>query len=163
MKIGFLVPSILFVSCLQNPNSAPDISSDQIGNLKSELRLAKYSVFTKNELDTLPKNILTSDSAIKSMFENEQINAWLLMADFPKGVQATIVVNVTETRGGKTSERRMAATAKMNTCCSSNWNGTTWIQLQVPFWNHPEDLPFKLVYEAKIQEIAILKDSITIL
>jgi hypothetical protein len=170
MKLGLLFISILLVSCLENtnsspsenPNSFPSINPDQIGKIKPELRLAEYSSFLKNESDTLPKNILTNDSVTKSLFGEKQINAWLIMNNFPKGVQASIVVNAMENRAGKSSGLPLTMSAKINTCCIDKWDGSTWIQLQVPFRNHPEDLPYKLVFEAKMQEVMILKDSITI-
>lgn len=162
MKIGVAAVALLFAACLDNPNSAPELSTTKIDQIKLELRLAKYSSFMKNESDTLPKHIQASDTGTKNIFGREQVNAWAMLANLPKGVQATIQVNATESRAGKITESPGTTIVKLNTCCDDNWNRSSRVQLQVPFWNRPEDLPYKIVYEVRIQGIPKLIDSITI-
>lgn len=162
MKTVFLSAALLLASCLNDPNSAPEISTGQIEGLSMELRVGKYASFTKNASDTLPKHIQSGDSATKAVFATEQVNAWVVISGFPKGVQANIVVNTVVKRGTQIESRPASATAKMNTCCVEDWGGTTTMQLQLPFWNKPEDLPFSMVFEVQVQNKTMLVDSLTI-
>lgn len=147
---------------IQNPNLAPIISEAQIEGLKTELRLGTFAGFTKDESDTLPKRIPAGDSATRSIFESEQVDAWAVISGFPKGVQATIIVNASQLRAGIPRDWPVYSTAKINTCCVGAWDGKTRLQLGIPFWNDPESLPFSMTYEMTIQGIVVLKDSITI-
>jgi hypothetical protein len=163
---GFLaaVTTIGLMSCLQNPNSAPEISSEQIRNIQAELRLATQTAFLQNPLDTLPKHIAVNDTAHKNLFKTEQIDAWLILSRIPKGVQATITVDKIETRVGRTTVTPNSAVTKLNTCCSDKWTGNHSMQASTGIIiDRPESLPYKLVIEAKINDITLLKDSITIL
>ena len=160
--------TVILASCqenagtIQNPNLAPEISTAQIESLKTELRLGTFAGFMQDEFDTLPKRIPSGDSATRSRFEHEQVNAWAMISGFPKGVQATVVVNAFEVIGGKSKAWPAYSTAKMNTCCVDPWDGKTHMQLGIPFWNDPESLPYSMAFEMTIQGIVILKDSITI-
>jgi hypothetical protein len=146
-----------------DPHAYPQISAAQIAALRADLRLARIARFYSDRNDTLPKHISAGDTALKALFPAEQINAFILMQNMPEGVRVTVDVDGTVFRKGVRQGSPSKTTQVFNTCCGKDpWEGWISAQLQVPFRNDSAAVPFAIIFEARINGVFLLKDSVII-